>query len=77
MQRQPARYDTDRMLFDAQAKGWKPIDLLRHADVKLSHGYMFLRGETTNAHTAKKLSKALGKPAGYYLIPPPAQRAIA
>jgi len=66
---QPARYDVARMIYDAAAKGWLPIDLIRAASpISFSHGYKFLRGESQSPRVAEKFTRALGKRSGYYLL---------
>lgn len=62
------RYDVPRMIEDASAKGWLPIDLIRKASVSIAHGYRFFRGESQSPRTAEKLAGALDKRAGDYLI---------
>lgn len=65
---QRARYDVDRIVLDAQRRGWLPIDLFRKAKISHTHGYRFLRGERNTPRIAAKLSKALGKGPAEYLI---------
>lgn len=65
---QKVRYDVARMMHDAAGHGWMPVDLIRKSKVSLTHGYRFLRGETHSPRTAEKLTKALGKGKGHYLL---------
>jgi hypothetical protein len=66
---QTARYDVVRMLDDAALRGWLPIDLIRAAaPLSWTHGYRFLRGESQSPRVAEKLTRALGKRPGYYLL---------
>jgi hypothetical protein len=68
VQQTEARYDVARMLDDARENGWLPIDLIKRAGVSITHGYRFFRGETQSPRTAEKLTKALRKRKGHYLI---------
>lgn len=67
MQRGP-RYDVGRMAEDIAAKGWQPVDLARRAEVAASTVTRFMRGEHQTPRMAKRLSRALGRAADYYLI---------
>jgi hypothetical protein len=62
------RYRVDLMRDDMDELGWMPSDLFRFAEITKSRGYQFLRGEFQTAPTAEALTRALGKPRGYYLI---------
>lgn len=62
------RWDVARMQDDLAAKGWQPVDLARKAGVAASTVGRFIAGEHQTARMAKRLSRALGKPADYYLI---------
>lgn len=68
VQHTQSRYDVARMLDDAREHGWLPIDLIRKSGVSITHGYRFFRGETQSPRTAEKLTKALRKREGHYLI---------
>ena len=56
------------MAEDIAAKGWQMVDLARKAGVAGSSVGRFIGGEHQTARMAKKLSRALGKPADHYLI---------
>lgn len=62
------RYDVERMQRDMVAKGWQPIDLARRAKVAASSVGRFFSGEFQTPRMAKRLSKALGRGAAYYLV---------
>jgi len=57
-----------QMRRDMAAKGWTDADLARRARVAASTVGRFWAGRRTNP-VAKKLTVALGRPAGYYLLP--------
>lgn len=61
------RYDVDRMQRDIVAKGWHPVDLARRAGVSASSVTRFFSGEFQTPRMAKRLSKALGRGAAFYL----------
>ena len=61
-------YDVDRMQRDMVAKGWQPVDLARKADVSASSVTRFFSGEFQTPRMAKRLSKALGRGAAFYLV---------
>ena len=56
------------MRADMVAKGWQPIDLARRSRVAASSVTRFFGGSFQTPRMAKKLSRALGQPADYYLI---------
>jgi len=62
------RYDVDRMQRDMVAKGWQSIGLARRAAVAPSSVTRFFSGEFQTPRMAKRLSKALGRGAAYYLL---------
>lgn len=62
------RYDVERIQFDMTVKGWLPVDLARRAGVSASSVGRFLSGEFQTPRMAKRLSKALGRGPGYYLM---------
>lgn len=62
------KYDVERMQLDTAAKGWQPVDLARRAGVSASSVTRFFSGEFQTPRMAKRLSKALGRGAAYYLI---------
>lgn len=63
------RYDVQRMSDDMSRKGWMMTDLAREAGVSNMTVTRFFRSEAQTAKTARKLSFALGRKAGHYLIP--------
>lgn len=65
-----ARYDLRRLTDDMAAKGWMMFDLAREAGVHNVTVTRFFRAKNPvqTPKTAKKLSRALGRSPGYYLI---------
>lgn len=61
-------YDVARMQDDLKAKGWLPIDLARKAKVSHMAVSRFFSGQRQTPRMAKRLSRALGHPADFYLI---------
>ena len=62
------RYDVERIQRDLIAKGWQPVDLARRAGVAPSTVTRFFSGEFQTPRMAKRLSKALGRGAAFYLL---------
>jgi plasmid maintenance system antidote protein VapI len=62
------RYDVERMQRDMVARGWQPIDLAKRAGVAPSSVTRFFTREFQTPRMAKRLSKALGRGAAYYLL---------
>jgi hypothetical protein len=70
-------FDTLRMVEDLAAKGWRPADLARRANVPRMRVTRFLRGDYQTAPTAAQLARALGYPVARYLCRRPRQRRVA
>lgn len=64
---QTVSYDVERMQRDMAAKGWQPVDLARKANVAASSVTRFFSGEFQTPRMAKRLSKALGRGAAFYM----------
>ena len=67
-ERPRARYDAQRIVDDAGAKGWMLSDLAREAGLSVKTVTLFVRNEIQTPKTAKKLARALGRSPAAYLI---------
>lgn len=61
-------YDTDRLMQDMARKGWELKDLASAAGVSHMTISRFLRDECQTVKTAKRISLAMGRAPGYYLV---------
>lgn len=63
-----SRYDVAKLRDDISAKGWLPIDVARKAGISHMAVSRFLSGVRQTPRMAKRISRALGHAADYYLI---------
>lgn len=64
----PVAYDTGRIIQDMAKRGWESKDLAAAAGVSHMTVSRFLRAEVQTVKTARRLSLALGRSPGYYLL---------
>jgi transcriptional regulator with XRE-family HTH domain len=67
--RKPVAYDTAKLLQDMAKRGWEIKELAAAAEVSHMTVSRFLRSEVQTVKTARRLSRALGRSPGYYLLP--------
>lgn len=63
-----ANYRRDEMKADAADRGWMLKDLFRVAEIARTRGYDFMAGRTASPRVAEALTRALGKPQGFYQV---------
>lgn len=62
-------FDVDQMQRDMAARGWTDVELARRAGVNKSSVSRFWSGVHRSAPMGHKLTRALGRPRGFYLLP--------